>query len=114
MMDVVFNTFDQLGLIVTTTGNVRKKRQISVPDLTTGNIQGLSQPMLVGIPLLILSAMFIASLKRKRPPEGVTIEDVPEIIVDAPPPIAHITSSIPPHLPAPGQPVGFATFFFAI
>ena len=64
--------------------------------------------MLVGIPLLILSAMFIASLKRKRPPEVVTVEDVPEIIVDAPPPIAHITSSIPPHLPAPGQPVGFA------
>ena len=64
--------------------------------------------MLVGIPLLILSAMFIASLKRKRPSEGVTVEDVPEIIVDAPPPIAHITSSIPPHLPAPGQPVGFA------
>ena len=67
--------------------------------------------MLVGIPLLILSAMFIASLKRKRPSEGVTVEDVPEIIVDAPPPIAHITSSIPPHLPAPGQPVSFATYF---
>jgi hypothetical protein len=32
--------------------------------------------MLVGIPLLILSVMFIASLKRKRLAEGVTVKDV--------------------------------------
>ena len=90
----------------THTGNARrKKRQIPTLD-STGNIQGMSPPLLVGIPLVILSAMFIASL-RKNQQKPEIVEEVTEIIVDTPPKFTPLT---PPHLPAPGQPVGLHGF----
>ena len=83
----------------------RKKRQVSSPASlpnVTGNLQNLSPPLIVGIPLVILSAMFIASLRRKQEKEAAK-EVPPEIIVETPP--LPFTPLTPPHLPSPGQPV---------
>ena len=82
----------------------REKRQTPTIDAT--NIQGMTPPLLVGIPLFILSAMFIASMWRNREKPEV-VEEVAEIIVGTPPTFTTLT---PPHLPAPGQPVGSCVF----
>ena len=96
----------QIPTPATHSGNARrKKRQIPTLD-STGHIQGMSPPLLVGIPLVILSAMFIASL-RKNQQKPEIVEEVTEIIVDTPPKFTPLT---PPHLPAPGQPVGLHGF----
>ena len=66
----------------------REKRQTPTIDAT--NIQGMTPPLLVGIPLFILSAMFIASMRRNREKPEV-VEEVAEIIVDTPPTFTTLT-----------------------
>ena len=65
---------------------------------------GMNHPLLVGIPLFILSAMFLASLRKRQEQKEVieapTIVHHEEVVVIEDPPL------VPPHVPQPGQPGG--------
>lgn len=87
----------------------RSRRRRQVEQASTALAQGfVNTPLLMGIPLIILSAMFIASLRRKQQatdePDEIHIvpvlEEPPDFILHDPPPL------VPPHLPKPGQPGG--------
>lgn len=91
--------------------NSRKKRQAEVvaaaaSEAVTSNLLSMNgNPLLMaGVPLLILSAMFFASLRnRQKETESYIIDAEPEIIYDSPP---LSLSIIPSYVPKPGQPGG--------
>ena len=91
----------------------RRKRQASGSAAASSAAtevvaHSLNNPLLMSIPFIVLSAMFLSSLRKRNGPETISsayeIEPVyPELVHHEevpPPPI------VPPHLPQPGQPGG--------
>lgn len=93
---------EYLNVIHINSSKELEKRQKRQADHTEIISHGLNNPIMVGIPLVILSAMFIASLRRHKPKEP----EVETVIIPAEPVIEKIPPLIPPHLPKPGQPGG--------
>lgn len=85
-------------------GQHRQRRQAAHHASTEVLTQGLNHPLLIGLPLVILSAMFMASLGRRKKQEPE--EELPTVEVFVPPEIVIAPPPIPPHLPKPGQPGG--------
>ena len=91
----------------------RQKRQAASATAAEAAASGvvahsLNNPLLMSIPFIVLSAMFLSSL-RKRPTAASSYEVQPPIEIVQPelPPIGPLPPPlVPPHLPQPGQPGG--------
>ena len=92
----------------------RRKRQAAAGSTTSAAAatevvaHSLNNPLLMSIPFIVLSAMFLSSLRKRNNPETISttyeIEPAyPEIVHHGEPPPPPL---VPPHLPQPGQPGG--------
>ena len=92
-------------------GGRQKRQAAEAAEAAASEVvaHSLNNPLLMSIPFIVLSAMFLSSL-RKRSPEATSYETKPtpplEIVHHHELPLPSSSALVPPHLPQPGQPGG--------